>query len=123
MTPQEDWVRCRPWIEAALERAPGLETIEDVERLLKDGTYRLWSSPNAAAISQIVEFQRRKAVKVLNGGGNLSELIEQIEPRIRAYGKVNGCGLIMGMGRKGWERALEGRGYRFGWITMIKDIE
>lgn len=118
----DEWPRVRPWIEAALERAPGLETIEDVDRFLESGKYLLFTSPNAAMVAQIIEYERKKAIHAIHGGGNLKELIDVIEPRMRACGKVNGCSLSMGMGRKGWERALKDKGYRLGWVTMIKDI-
>ncbi len=123
MTPQENWARVRPWIEAALKRAPGLETIEDVDSFLESGKYLLFTSPNAAMVAQIIEYERKKAIYAIHGGGNLKELIDVIEPRMRACGKVNGCSLSMGMGRKGWERALKDKGYRLGWVTMIKEID
>lgn len=119
---KKEWARCRQWIEAALARAPGLETIEDVERFLESGKYLLFTSPNSAMVAQIIEFERKRAIQAIHGGGDLKELVEIIEPRMRACGKVNGCSLSMGMGRYGWERALKDKGYRLGWVVMIKDI-
>ncbi len=40
-----EWTRCRPWIEAALEAGPQLESIEDIERK----TEMIWVSKNRAA--------------------------------------------------------------------------
>ena len=40
-----------------------------------------------------------------------------------AFARAQGCTLIMGTGRKGWERAAGPRGYRFGWLTMVKSLE
>jgi hypothetical protein len=34
-----EWARCRPWIQAALEKAAGLQTVENVERLIAERIY------------------------------------------------------------------------------------
>lgn len=122
MTPQENWTRCRPWIEAALATSPGFETIEDVERLVAEGSYQVWFGTNCVAITEIASYPRRKVMTVIHGGGDLTELIDELEPSMCVFARSQGCGSIMGTGRKGWERVTEKRGYRFAWITMTKDL-
>lgn len=122
MTPQENWARCRPWIEAALVTSPGLETIEDVERLVADGSYQVWFGRNCAAITEIASYPSRKVMTVIHGGGDLTELLDELEPSMCAFARMQGCDAIMGTGRKGWERVTEKRGYRFAWIVMTKDL-
>lgn len=122
MTPQENWARCRPWIEAALETSPGFETIEDVERLIGEGTYQVFPGRNSVAITEIVSYPRRKVLNIVHGGGNLDELLSEIEPMMCAFARSQDCQTIMGTGRKGWERVTKDRGYLFGWISMVKDL-
>jgi len=122
LTPQENWARCRPWIEAALATSPGLETIEDVERLVAEGSYQVWFGRNCAAITEIASYPGRKVMTVVHGGGDLTELLDELEPSMCAFARSHGCASIMGTGRKGWERVTEKRGYRFGWIVMVKDL-
>lgn len=122
MTPQENWTRCRPWIEAALITSPGFETIEDVEALAAVGRYQIWFGENSVAVTEIAEFARRKILIVAHGGGDLTELLDVLEPRMCVFAVQNGCDGIMGMGRKGWERVTEKRGYRFAYLNMIKDL-
>ncbi len=119
----QEWVRCRPFIEAALARSPGFETIADVERLIAEGRYQFWPGDAAAAITEVGVYAQRKALTVVHGGGDLDELIDRMEPAMCAYARANGCDLIMGTGRKGWQRVCERRGYRFGWLVMVKDLE
>ncbi len=122
MSTREHWPRCRPWIEAALATGPGVETIEDVERLIESGQYQLWMGRNAAAVTEVTQFQRRKILTVMHGGGDLSELLDEIEPALCAFARAQGCDGIMGLGRKGWERVTQSRGYRLAYIAMIKDL-
>jgi hypothetical protein len=118
----EGWSRCRHWIEAAIATGPAIETIDDVERLLACGRYRLWSGRAAAAVTEITEFQQRRILTVLHGGGDLAELLDEIEPALCAFARSQGCDGIMGLGRRGWERVTTGRGYRLAYIAMIKDL-
>lgn len=117
-----EWKRCRPLIVAALETSPGLETIEDVERLLADGTYQFWSTEKSAAITQIIEFQRHKTLIVHHGGGDLQDLLDIIEPALCEHARSIGCTMIMGTGRMGWKPTVEKRGYKFAYLTMYKEL-
>ena len=119
-TAASEWARCRHFIEAALARSPGLENIEDVERAIAEGRYQFWPGENCAAVTEIADFARTRMLVVLHGGGDLAELIDQMEPALCAFARAAGCDGIMGLGRKGWERVCEKRGYRFGWVAMVK---
>jgi hypothetical protein len=120
---RREWSRCRPWIEAAVARAPDhLETIEDVERLIEGGHYQFWPGERCAAITEIQHYSRKKVLCVVHGGGDLSELIDEMEPALCAFARAAGCDLIMGIGRKGWQRVCEKRGYSFGWVAMVKAL-
>lgn len=123
MDMQSEWARCRTWIEAALEKSPGLETIEDVERLLSERKYSFWPGENCAVICEIAQYQQKKVLTVVHGGGDLSELIDKMEPVLCAYALSQGCDLIMGTGREGWKRVCENHGYRFGWLVMVKELK
>lgn len=119
----EQWGWARPLIQAAIETSPGFENIEDVERLLAGGTYQAWFGARSCAITEIVSYARRKVLNVVHGGGDLDELLEELEPKMCAFARAQGCDGIMGVGRKGWERVTRKRGYRFAYVAMIKDFE
>ena len=118
-----EWARCRHYIEAAIAQSPGLETIEDVERLVGENRYQVWFGRNACAITEIAQYEQKKALTVVHGGGDLAELVDEMEPAMCDFARAAGCDVIMGMGRRGWERVCEKRGYRFGFVVMIKNLE
>lgn len=122
MIAQEEWRRCRPWIEAALAHSPGFEAIEDVERFVAEGKYQFWPGTRSAAITEIAQFAAKRVLIVQHGGGDLSELIDEMEPAFCDFARVAGCDAIMGFGRMGWRRVTEKRGYRFGWVAMVKSL-
>jgi hypothetical protein len=59
---------------------------------------------------------------VVHAGGDLGELLDALEPAMCAFARAQACTLMMGTGRKGWERVTRTRGYRFGFITMAKNL-
>jgi len=119
----ENWARCRHYIESALAHSPGLETIEDVERAIERGSYQVWFGKACCAVTEIAHYVRAEALVVVHGGGDMAELVNELEPAMCAFARAQGCTLIMGTGRKGWERVAAPRGYRFGYVTMVKDLE
>ena len=123
LTAASEWARCRHYIEAALGHSPGLETIEDVERAIERGFYQVWFGKACCAVTEIAHYARAKALVVVHGGGDMGELLSALEPAMCDFARAQGCTLIMGTGRKGWERVTQQRGYRFGYVTMVKSLE
>lgn len=117
-----DWPRCRGWIEASAGFSPLADSIEQIEEKLSDGRLQFWPGERSAAVTEIASFGRRKALIVRYGGGDLDELLNKIEPALCAVGRALGCTLIMSEGRMGWKKAAEANGYRFAWLTMLKEI-
>jgi hypothetical protein len=118
----DHWAFAKPFIEAALRAVPPMETLVDIERKIGSGHYQLWLAGNSAAITSVDIYPQKKVLSVVHGGGNLGELVDQLEPTLCAHAVALGCSSIMGTGRKGWERPLLSRGYEFAWITMHKDL-
>lgn len=121
-SPQAEWARLKHHIEAALATSPGFETIEDVEAFVACGKYQVFFGRESIAITEIASYPRRKVLNILHGGGDLNELLNELEPSMCAFARSQGCDAIMGTGRKGWERVTAARGYRFAWLNMVKDI-
>lgn len=120
---QEQWKRCKPWIEAALATSPGLETIEDVEAAITDGRYQFWPGKACAAITEFSTYARKKVMTIVHGGGDLNELMGTMRPFLENIAANEGCDMILGTGREGWRRLSEKEGWRFGWIVMVKDLK
>ena len=122
MTLPSGWLRCRGWIEASAAYSPLADTIDQIEAKLADGRLQFWPGERSAAVTQVADFAGRKALIVRYGGGELDELLEKIEPALCAVACEMGCSLIMSEGRMGWKKAAEANGYRFAWLTMLKEI-
>lgn len=117
-----EWARCRNYIQEALERSPGLETIEDIEQGIRECRLQFWPGRASAVITEIGQYPRKRVLIVNHAGGDLNELIE-MEPSIAAFARGAGCDLVMGFGRMGWKRIWEKRGYRLGWVAMIRNLK
>ena len=85
VNPIQEWARCRPYIEAALAHAPGLERIEDVERAIERGSYQVWFGKECCAVTEIAHYAQAKALVVVHGGGDMAELLDELEPAMCAF--------------------------------------
>lgn len=117
-----EWYRCKPWIEAALQYAEGTHTIEDIENGIEAGTFQFFCSRNSAVVTEILNYPRKKVLNYFLIGGDLDELIKEIEPPVSAWAKTEGCSLVVGIGRKGFERAFRDSGFRPCWTAICKDL-
>lgn len=122
MTGAEEWARCRPWIEAALEYALGTHTIEDVWALVLAGQAHFWPGRNAAVVTEFHPFPRLKALHFWLCGGDLTELTQEMRPAIEAWGALNGCTRFTTAGREGWQRVMARHGYQPHWHICAKDV-
>lgn len=105
------------WIESALEKGDGTHTMGDVVAGIIEGDYQLWASDRSACVTEIIDYPRRKALCFWLAGGDLDDLMRNIEPDARAWGERQGCDLFLGyaIDRPGWSRALQRYGYAPGW--------
>lgn len=126
MTPGDlEWIRteferCKPWIQAALDKSLGEYAIEHVWQFLETGAAQIWPTPNACMVTLVETYPT--GLKMLKGwlsGGDLSEIV-RTEPNIRAWGRGIGCNLVVIGGRPGWVRAFEG--YRSAYSVIVRDL-
>lgn len=122
-TPYSEWERCKHWIEAALPYCYGTHTIEDVERQIVEGKLQFWPGERCAVVTEIVGYPRLRALNFFLVGGDLSELLEKMEPAIVAWAKALGCTRVAQTGRKGWGRILAPLGYQTTLSVMIRDLD
>jgi hypothetical protein len=119
---RSEWIRCKPWIEAALEHCRGTHTMQDIEDGIEDGTYRFFSSPNSAVVARLIDYPQKKALNYFLVGGNLEELKTHVEPYVTAWAKQQGVTIVTLVGRDGWIRTLAPLGFVKGWSLAYKEI-
>jgi hypothetical protein len=118
------WPVVRDLIRKAIERT-NLSDFEAVERDVLQGRSLLWLALDgerihAAATTELTIAQGRKACVVVacsgKGRGNWLHLLDRIED----YARAEGCSCMRIIGRKGWQRALNGYGVR--WAILEKGL-
>lgn len=98
-----EWERCRGWIEPALDAAGNTHTIEDVLQAVLRGDAHFWPGKRAAAVTEITQYPRARAMNIWLAGGNLREIV-RIERSIEQWAKALGCDRVTCAGRPGWGR-------------------
>lgn len=115
----DDWERCAPFIEAALDHANGTHSMADVLKLITEGEAKFWPFEDAAIVTEIVRYPQRTNLRFWLAGGKLETLLEA-EPKVVEWSKQWGCKGVEIIGRRGWNRALNG--YKSNSAIMVKDI-
>lgn len=123
MTPAEDWVRCRPWIEAALQYADDLYAIEDVEGFIVREEALFWPGQACACVTQWLWFPRRKVLNYWLAGGAMDELLTRMMPAIERWAlEHHDCTDFSVSGRPGWARAMAPHGFAPRWQVLSKRL-
>ena len=113
--------RCRPWIEAALDRGGNTHEFEDIVYAVKTGAMQFWPADDACAITEIIVYPRKRAFHVFLAGGNMDTIVDMDESAVY-YAKVNGCTIMSIAGRKGWQRVLSDKGYKNTLTVLMKEF-
>ena len=102
----QEWIRCSPWIQAALDHAGNLFTLDDVKESVLKGQAFFLRGYEAVVISEIRIYPQKKIYNCWLAGGSLEELKIGFAPAIRWYAKKAGCDAITIQGRPGWQRVF-----------------
>lgn len=125
VTTFEDFKTEYPRVRDLLKEALKHSTNADERGLLNgiaDGSYRLWTGENSAAITQNMQWDNRPVCILYLVAGDLSEILGEGQEVISTWAKANGCEGFVLFGRKGWERLLAPQGFEFSSIVMFKDF-
>ena len=117
----QELVRCKEWIEGALQYSGGTHTFEDVFHGVLEGKFQLWPNDEACAVTEIVVYPRRKVLHVFLAGGNMDKIVD-MQKSAEEWGKAEGCTAMTIAGRKGWSRVLADHGYREQFVTLAKEL-
>ena len=125
MTPAEfaqEWERCSPWLQAALDRGSNAETLAEVRESVVRGDAQFWCHPTAAAVTFVDSTARRKTLLIYLAGGSLEGLEAMVESA-EAFARAVGCERMSLLGRKGWTRSfMARRGYQADAVLMVKEL-
>ena len=125
MNLQEELIRCRDWIQSALEKGGDTHDFKDIVDGVQSGHMQLWHGLNGCAVTEIIVYPNKKVLHVFLAGGNQGHGIEQITDMhddAVEWGKAQGCDGMTIAGRKGWQRVLESKGWRQQFTTLVKEF-
>lgn len=111
------WERWAPELVKALE-TDRYDLADVLERLVK-GDAHLWTDPEAAVVTEIGVYPKRKVLRCWLATGAY-EGIRRIEARAIPWAKQYGCTAIEIIGRLGWRRRLKDYAERV--VTMTKEL-
>ena len=116
-------MRCRRWIEDALEYAGLVEThtFTDICKGVLNGNLHLWHGDNGCAVTEFVVYPRSKCLHVFLAGGDMQQILD-FEESAATWGKAYGCTQMTIAGRKGWSKVLGNRGWTEVHTVMGREI-
>jgi hypothetical protein len=117
----EEFIRCREYIEAALEYTKGTHTIQDIWDGIVTGNFQLWPGEKSAVVTEVQIYPRAKIMNIFLAGGDLEELIK-IEKAISIYAKALNCHSVTISGRRGWVKIFNGDGWQEVCTTIAKEL-
>ena len=121
ITIQDELERCRPWIQAALDRSGGTHLFEDIVQAVSEGKMQFWPAPDACAITEIIVFPRKKVLHVFLAGGKLETIVDMNESAV-AWAKSLGCDGMSIAGRKGWVKVLKKKGWTESFVSLALEV-
>ncbi len=105
------WHRLKHHIEDALTYGDPVLDIDDVLKMIVHDEAQWWPGEDCAVVTQIVNYQKSKALRFILGGGDLDQLME-IEKTLVVWALSQGCDRAEVAGRIGWGRVFRARGYK-----------
>lgn len=115
-------LRCREWIEAALEHSGGTHDFADIAKAVMRGEMQLWPNENGCLVTEIVSFPKKKTLNVFLGGGKMRDLLAMYGD-IEAWATAQGCDGMTINGRQGWQRIFAKRGWKVQNVCLSKEID
>lgn len=117
----EAFDQAAPMLEPALSHMNGELLLEDVRERVLLGDMQLWLGEGYAAVTEVLNYPRRRVVLVHLAGGELAPLVEADGELVKFAKLVEATGIEI-IGRKGWVRALRDRGYREAAVHLFKEV-
>lgn len=111
-------LRCREWIESALEYSGDTHDFADIAEGIAEGRMQLWPTPRGCLVTEIVVYPKKRILHIFLAGGEMDQLTDMHEDVI-AWAREQGCSSMTLSGRFGWKKALQ----KFGWEPQLVVLE
>lgn len=106
------WITAGPLLAESIAMSRGRYEPRDVLEFCENGQMQLWLMATdkiaAAAVTEIVNYPRKRVVRVVFAGGSLAkEWCDEFDAALEAFGRSWGCSATEASGRRGWKRLLD----------------
>lgn len=111
-----------PYLQAAIEydRSRGYD-LSDIKDRVMLGDLQLWRGDDWAAVTEVLNYPRRRTVLIHLAGGKLTSMV-QANDDLEEFARVMGADYIEIIGRKGWARRLRDMGYEEAAVHLVKEV-
>lgn len=105
----KEWAESRPHIIRAIKH--GKYRIEEVDEKVLGLKWALWKGKDSAILTELWENDFGPVLTICYAGGEMDEVLRMYDV-IEQAARGMGCIKIYIMGRPGWKRVMETRGYK-----------
>mgnify|MGYP005635712167 FL=1 len=121
MNVQEELIRCKEWIQSALDKGGNTHDFIDVVEGVLKGSMQLWSGEKGCAVTEIVVYPKKKVLHVFLAGGKLEQITDMHADAVK-WAKTQGCQGMTIAGRPGWKKILDKYGRKEQLVILGKEF-
>jgi len=125
MSMQDELLKCRKWIQSALDKGGDTHDFVDIVDGVQSGHMQLWSGERGCAITEILVYPNKKILHVFLAGGDNGHGIDQITDMHDSaveFAKRENCQGMSVSGRAGWKKILASKGWEQKFVTLAKEL-
>jgi len=112
----------RALVASALEYCGGTHNLEDIAIAVRMGEMQVFESDKAVIVTEVLTYPRLKALHAFLVAGDMTELLEILQPQIEAFAREQGCSRLSCAGRFGWTRVLPNHGWKNDCAVLTKEL-
>lgn len=123
------WPAVAEYLQPAIDMSLGCFAPDDVVVGCEAGNMTLFVAVDGdrylgATVAEIVQFPRRRAARVVFGGGiEMRRWYAEMDEAVDAWGRAWGCTLLLAQGRRGWARLGKGNEMALLWRDIPSESE
>lgn len=116
------WRKADPLIERALKYQDEHD-LDSIKRAIFKKQAQLWEGEKSVIVTEINEYPLCKKLRIWVAAGDMTELTEEMLPEVENFAKRENCYAVDIVGRKGWTKVLNEKGYQPIPLTILeKDL-
>jgi hypothetical protein len=108
-------------LQAALAHAGNTHTLADVIERVKDGRAQFWGDQRACIVTELVRYPRRCDVRYWLAAGELRGVLA-LEDQVNRWAVIEGADRAQLIGRPGWGRFAQERGWQRAGVVLRKEL-